>query len=99
MDVVFKKDKNNKNNSFLDFMKRLWQKIKGFKLSSNFYYFLLLIVLLLITTQIKKLMFLCHDRVKEFGLHRWGEGREKPVMEMCFALDSPLLAIWLTFFF
>lgn len=41
-------------------------------LSGN--YFLLLIVLLLITTQIKKLMFLCHDRVKEFGLHRWGRG-------------------------
>ena len=45
----------------------------------------------------QKLMFLCHDRVKEFGLHRWGEGREKPVMEMCFALDSAF-AIWLTFF-
>lgn len=45
----------------------------------------------------QKLMFLCHDRVKEFSLHRWEHGgeREKQTMEMCSALDSSFLAIWL----
>lgn len=43
-------------------------------------------------------MFLCHDRVKEFGFIGGERGGRSPVMDMCFALDSPLLAIWLTFF-
>lgn len=50
----------------------------------------------------QKLLFLCHDRVKEFSLHRWGEQRWEggaQMMEMCYALSSLFLAIWLTFFF
>lgn len=45
-------------------------------------------------------MVLCHDRVKEFSLHKWGDsaGRGNQMTDMCSALGSLFLAIWLAFF-
>lgn len=46
-------------------------------------------------------MFLCHDHVKEFSLHRWGtvKGGGKLMMEMWYALGSPVLGCLAHFLF